>query len=428
VQNVSDLACGYSYDLSATGGTAPYQWSTSTTFSPLVTTLTGLKLPASGATATYYVRSTSQTCYNSVTVQDPTPGTGLTPGSCNACSMADAQTSTYYDASNKIIAVVTDAPGGTALGSTNVCATVDASPSVSTVNGVTKHYMQRHFQITPTTNGPATVTVYVTTAEIQALVTAAASDNGTVFTGMSNLAVFKYNGGSETPQNHTTAMTIPNSSLTITGPNSSGYYSVTFPVSGFSGFYFGGGTATPLPLRLISFSGNKEGSSNVLRWQTAEEGSKDYFVVERSEDARNWADISAKMTGKGGNTANSYSYADANPSGTAQYYRLRMVSANGDGTFSNIVRMTASRSVATSIYPNPASTELTMAITNADAATVAVSVANVLGQSVFTNVYSLPAGGTNQTIDVSALPLGVYSLRIRNTANGETAVHQFIKK
>jgi hypothetical protein len=77
-------------------------------------------------------------------------------------------------------------------------------------------------------------------------------------------------------------------------------------------------TSGPLPVTLISFtatkvSGETEGSTALLDWQTSSETNSDRFDIERSQDGKKWMNI-GNVTASGDKKSSSlYSFPDKNP-------------------------------------------------------------------------------------------------------------------
>ncbi len=111
---------------------------------------------------------------------------------------------------------------------------------------------------------------------------------------------------------------------------------------------------TPLPLHLLDFSGKIEGMSHLLSWKVAGEDPLERYTLQQGADGKNYADIyntSVNLTYNG-----NYSYMNDNPAKGENFYRLKMTSADGKETFSNIVKMHQNDKGenTVSVYPNPA--------------------------------------------------------------------------
>lgn len=112
-------------------------------------------------------------------------------------------------------------------------------------------------------------------------------------------------------------------------------------------------SAAPLPVTLLSFTAETSGENIVkLNWSTVQEQNAGYFGIERSKDAKAFAEI-AKVSAKGDSyEINSYFHTDETPMSGRSYYRLRRVDLDGSYTYSRIVSVRTSGRDAP--YPNPA--------------------------------------------------------------------------
>lgn len=97
---------------------------------------------------------------------------------------------------------------------------------------------------------------------------------------------------------------------------------------------------TPLPIELVSFTGEVNGSSNILNWITATEINNDYFTIERSEDAINFNNIGT-VDGAGNSFIyKQYSLLDKKPYSTITYYRLNQIDFDGKTKTFDIIAVT----------------------------------------------------------------------------------------
>lgn len=111
----------------------------------------------------------------------------------------------------------------------------------------------------------------------------------------------------------------------------------------------------PLPVTLISFTGECVGGKVHLHWQTATEINNDFFAVEQSANANQWVSIA---TIKSGQEPKDYSYTDEHPVTPVSYYRLKQVDLDGSFTYSPVIHVLgcAGKTKAITIYPNPTAT------------------------------------------------------------------------
>ena len=96
---------------------------------------------------------------------------------------------------------------------------------------------------------------------------------------------------------------------------------------------------TPLPIELLSFSGNSLDDANILEWTTSTELDNDYFIVERSSNGSDFEEIQ-KVDGAGNsNSAISYSIRDNDPLNGINYYRLKQTDFSGNYKHSSIIAL-----------------------------------------------------------------------------------------
>ncbi|WP_177204566.1 T9SS type A sorting domain-containing protein [Hymenobacter arizonensis] len=174
------------------------------------------------------------------------------------------------------------------------------------------------------------------------------------------------------------------------------------------------GVFAPLPVTLVSFTAEQQGTAALLRWSTATEKNNAYFAVESSRDGQTFTALN--LVSGYGNSARlqTYQYTDQNLARYATntvYYRLRQVDLDEKTTYSPVVTLSvnsAANSVANSlqVLPNPAVAGTTVAVKGADRASIQLF--NVRGQLVET--VAVGANGT-ATLPVAGLPAGIYIVR-----------------
>jgi len=97
---------------------------------------------------------------------------------------------------------------------------------------------------------------------------------------------------------------------------------------------------TPLPIELLSFQGETQGTTNHLTWSTATERNNDHFDLERSEDGQSFRRIGS-LAGVGNTQqVTDYAFTDERPLQGLNYYRLLQVDVDGVSNYSNVVVLT----------------------------------------------------------------------------------------
>ena len=165
----------------------------------------------------------------------------------------------------------------------------------------------------------------------------------------------------------------------------------------------------PLPVQLLSFTGEADGPQNVLYWATATEQMSDRFEVERSTDLATWELVAiADAAGTSNSTLHYVAYDKAPPQ--LAYYRLRQVDLDGTATLSEVIAVQRERSSGTlDLYPNPGNALITLRSESLDPIQQ-VDIASADGRVVL----RVAGIGANERIDldVAELAAGTYVVRV----------------
>jgi hypothetical protein len=183
-------------------------------------------------------------------------------------------------------------------------------------------------------------------------------------------------------------------------------WEISFDVDGFSGFFVKT-SESPLPLRLLTFTGNQENSNHKLSWQTADEVNTAYFEVQSSRDAQNFQPV-ARIRAVG-NGANRYSLNDPITYPGTVYYRLKMIDLDETFAFSRMVYMEGSSQSKMIIYPNPVSDQLKVGQDGSLTGST-VHIYHINGNLVQKEKIS----SIQHTISVKSLMAGVYIIKFEN--------------
>ncbi len=335
---------------------------------------------------------------------------------CGTISLGNGNTETLYTTTDcrRIATVTDDVTDLISLGNVSICEDIDCS--VQFHNG--QPYVNRHYEITPTTNGKATVCLYYLEQDFQDY-DAAAFPSWPSINATSNLAITQVDNGT-LGSPFSTATAIPNSSITSTYDALTTVWTVCFPVDSFSYFY--AHTQNPLnaalPVTLYSFTGQRVNETSVLNWTTSSEQNNSHFVVERSKDGKTFSPLSAKISSKGVNGNSNvnleYGYTDVSPIQGHNYYRLQQVDIDGHESYSGTVDVYFGTETMVTMYPNPVNTELNIQLNTPEAGRARVKIMDATGRVVRTVELSLQAGSNATKVDMQSLSDGVYMVSISN--------------
>ena len=174
--------------------------------------------------------------------------------------------------------------------------------------------------------------------------------------------------------------------------------------------------ARPLPVELKRFDVAAKGLNAELAWATASELQNDHFNIERSLDGKNFEQVGT-VKGQGASSKEvAYRYTDAGAGRLSLkpiYYRLQQVDLDGSNSYSpiRIVKFERGTKAAIALYPNPHQGTATLDLTALSSLDSQVEVMDISGRVV--GKFQL-LGGLQHPLDLNALPLGSYLIRVRN--------------
>jgi hypothetical protein len=352
-------------------------------------------------------------------------------------------TGTTYTQAATCNLIATVVPSGTnaVAGNINTCVTLDATTQY--FNG--EPYVQRHYDIEPAvsnqTTTSATITLYFTNAEFVNYNT-----NNTVWpdlpTGVlgnadpniANVRITQFHGTptgglpTSTPGNYTGArVLIVPTSVTY----NSGIWSVTFNVTGFSGFYVHTTLSNlPLPVVVNYLTGRKQGSTHLLNWKvTCNSTPRVTMILERSADSRNFITVNT-ITADAVRCNQPFDYTDTDPLKGMNYYRLKMTDADGKVSYSSIVALlnAVKGFDIISIAPNPVvDNNFKLNVASAQAGKIDITIFDMQGRLIKQQNITLIAGFNSVPVNIANLSAGSYTIR-GNMADEQVQIIRFVKQ
>ncbi len=180
---------------------------------------------------------------------------------------------------------------------------------------------------------------------------------------------------------------------------------------------------TTLPVKLSSFNVYKKGTTNQIDWTVSQEINALSFAVQRSANGKDFTTIGTLPSP--GNKTN-YSYIDNKPLHSINYYRLKMIDADGKFRFSPVKSVNNKTHLSISIYPNPVKENLAVNLYSDMDAAVMLNISTVGGNLVMQKrIVSIDGNNTNQ-INIASLAKGNYLLTA--TLGDEKQVIKFEKE
>lgn len=329
------------------------------------------------------------------------------------------ETATTYGDCSGLIAKVAQNGASPVTGTVNARAWVETSVPV---DGSGNPFVQRHYEITPATNtatATARVTLYFTQAEFDnynnhpGSVTDLPTGAGDA-AGIANLQVIKFpgmtNDNSGFPASYTTAPAelIDPVDADIVYNAAAARWEVSFNVTGFSGFIVRTG-ALIVPVTLLSFNARVQNNDALVQWTTENEINHSGYDVQYSIDGRNFNTAGNTRT-QNGSGVKQYAYTHANAAaiGSKLYYRLKIVSLNGEVAYSNIVLVRfGGKEWITDVYPNPVKSTVNITATAPAGKYISIRIVDMNGKQVASQRLS---GNGSHSINVSNISSGIYML------------------
>jgi hypothetical protein len=197
--------------------------------------------------------------------------------------------------------------------------------------------------------------------------------------------------------NATATGSITSSALSIIGRTTFGYKSF------------------PVPLKLISFSGDRRSGTSYLRWVTENEVMVDHFIVERSYDAINYVAI-GNVAARNLSSIQNYYLEDRSQFQGIAYYRLKSLDIDGKFTYSNIVALSDNIKTAEAFTVlNPARSGITIFNRSSKEGLFNYRVLNMGGQLVVSGKVYMSANGGAVIPLSAAISTGIHIIELVNS-------------
>lgn len=182
--------------------------------------------------------------------------------------------------------------------------------------------------------------------------------------------------------------------------------------------------ATVLPLTLKYFTYWKRPDANRLTWMTTNEKNFSHFEIEKSSDGINFIGIST-IKGKGGARETAYMFDDTEVK-AMQYYRLKNVDANGQFTYSSILRVNRDDVTNTKVlFSNHVTTLLALRIIDLNARDLSIKIIDNTGRAIKTQNVKINPGENSFNISTGSISTGFYYLML--SADNYKRTFSFVK-
>jgi hypothetical protein len=169
-------------------------------------------------------------------------------------------------------------------------------------------------------------------------------------------------------------------------------------------------------LNLISFEADCDGDKTKIQWKVAEERNIYKYQLQRSLDNKNWFEIEELKASAIAQPIKIYSFKSWDYlKGVKYLYRLKIYELDGSYSYSDIITAKCGKlNPKVNAFPNPITEDqLKLIIQNPNNARFDMSVINVLGQSVFTQILELQEGEQQLELTTKSWPSGLYTINLK---------------
>ncbi|MEP6725028.1 MAG: hypothetical protein ABJC98_04385 [Bacteroidota bacterium] len=169
-----------------------------------------------------------------------------------------------------------------------------------------------------------------------------------------------------------------------------------------------------LPVKLISFAAQVKNESVALNWSATNENDLKYYIVQKSSNGSNWADIHTVIPGAA--VTNNYFITDAEKNASVVYYRLKQIERTGQPVYSKVLKVNAGGFNTGGITNNTMiNSSVTMQINAPANDTYIVEVFAVNGSKIKQQQLAVYAGYNSASVDLPvAAGNGLYVLTVKN--------------
>jgi hypothetical protein len=181
---------------------------------------------------------------------------------------------------------------------------------------------------------------------------------------------------------------------------------------------------------LLSFTASKQATDVLLNWSLDARNNASRIIVEKSNDSREWAPLTAvsPASGVAYNGEIKFEFADRNGLKPQNYYRLKIQHSDGQYSYSNIAAIRGENTGNTmKVYPTLVNDDATIQITSANKTQSMLRIIDQSGRTVSTQKIELNTGENHVQLNgvVSKMPSGQYTAQV--IINGESQNARFIK-
>ncbi len=181
-------------------------------------------------------------------------------------------------------------------------------------------------------------------------------------------------------------------------------------INSFSPFTFSAASIGVIPVKLNTFTVQKNGNRVNLNWSTSVEINSREFVVERSADGTNWNIIDIVPAAGNSQSVRYYSTTDNNPAKGINFYRIRQTDLDNRMEYSVTRQVLFQYESGVLVTPNPAGNHFNIYLNGNGNAQILIT--DISGKLV----RKFESGQNHILVNSTSLPRGVYYVKVISTS------------
>jgi len=162
------------------------------------------------------------------------------------------------------------------------------------------------------------------------------------------------------------------------------------------------------PVQLLDFAAKANRNTVLTTWKVTNEINFKQYEVQHGTNGTEFKKIGAVEARGIGNGTGDYNFTHTNPVIGKNYYRLRLINADGSYTYSPVRMVVFNPEASVNVYPNPVKEQLHVQVfTNVPGRKFTARLLTAFGQQLYTGTFS-----GSLDINMKSLPQGTYILLV----------------
>jgi hypothetical protein len=172
------------------------------------------------------------------------------------------------------------------------------------------------------------------------------------------------------------------------------------------------GVVVPVTMKAFSIQQNQDCQYR-LNWVTENETNISSYQIEQADESRIFKKIGTVSAA--GRTRNEYNFVSEKPIANISYFRIKIISSDGNFNFTDILsrKNTCHENTGILVYPNPFNDELQVEFTSSSVEKIEMRLLDQEGKTLKKNNRTIPSGFSKIIWgNLKALPAGSYILHV----------------